>query len=223
MSETDDRAPHLRERIENIEQHAAKIALHLDDGAPTGTVVTVDGLVVASLEAPLHLAKGAHVVLVTAVGYRGKRYDIVVRDGEIRVLRVSPGAPLEEELPTSSPPAAVHASAASSSHWTRPVGVVAMGLGAAGIWVGSLAGMMAIDRRDVQRAQCDATNACTAAGLGAAHDGAAWADVSTVGFIAGGAVLAVGAALVLVSLATHGARASVGLGPASLVVRGSFQ
>ena len=224
MPENDDRAPRVHERVENIEQHAAKVAIHLDEGAPDGTVVTVDGAVVGSLGAPLHLAKGAHVVLVTAVGYRGKRYDVVVRDGEIRVLRVTPGTALEAEVPTELTQHPARAPSPRATSWTRPVGVASMGLGLAGIWVGSLAGLMAIDRRDVQRTQCDATDACTSAGLDAAHDGATWATVSTAAFIAGGALLALGGALVVVSLAGH-ARPNVtlGVGPRGLVFGGTFE
>ena len=220
MSETDDRAPHLRERIDNIEQHAAKVALHLDPGSPEGTVVTVDGQVIANREAPLHLAKGTHVVLVTAVGYRGMRYNVDVGDGEIRVLHVTPGVPLEEELPTLAPARA--SAARPSTSWTRPVGIAAMGVGLAGIWVGSLAGVMAIDRRDVQRAGCDASNACTPAGLDAAREGSTWATVSTASFIAGGAVLALGATLFVVSLTSRSKSVAAALGPASFVLRGSF-
>jgi hypothetical protein len=221
MSESDDRAPHLRDRIDNIEQHAAKLAIHLEPGSPQGTVVTVDGAVVAMHEAPLHLAKGSHVVLVTAVGYRGMRYNVDLGDGEIRLIHVTPGVPLEEELPTSLGPQPPPPRA--SSTWTRPLGITTMGLGVAGMWIGSLAGLMAIDRRDVQRANCDAGNACTPAGLDAARDGSTWATVSTATFIAGGALLALGAAFFVVSLTSHPKAITAALGPGSFVLRGSFE
>ena len=215
MPESDDRAARLRSRIESIEQKSAKISLRTDD-APEGTVVTVDGNVVDPKKGPRHVTAGAHVVLVTAVGRRGTRYNVTMSEGEVRSLHATPGDVLEAVLPTSLPPE--H----QKTSWTRPAGIVSLGLGAATIWVGSLAGMMAIDRRDVQHVSCNVSG-CTPAGVDAAHDGATWADVSTVTFIAGGALVALGATLVIVSLSSPKKTISVGLGGPGFVLSGSFE
>jgi len=161
---------------------------------------------------------------VTAVGFRGKRYDVSLNEGEKRSLHVTPGAPLEAELPTM-PAGAPGTGTGHGASWAMPLAITSLGLGVASVWVGSLAGVMAIDRRDVQRAQCDAADVCTQEGVDAAHDGATWAGVSTASFIAGGALLAFGGALVVVSLVTHHGKPTVtmGLGAGSAFVRGSFE
>jgi hypothetical protein len=217
MAETDDRSPRLRSRIESIEKKSAKLELRLGADAPEGTVITVDGIAVDPKKGIRHVGAGAHVVLVTAVGYRGTRYNVSVGEGEVRALQASPGGPLEAVLPTSTPE---HAH--ERTPWTRPAGIAALGLGAATIWVGSLAGMMAINRRDVQHVSCN-VEGCTQAGVDAAHDGATWANVSTATFIAGGALVALGATLVVISLVSPKKTISVGLGGTSLVLSGSFQ
>jgi hypothetical protein len=226
MADNDDRAPRVRDRVSHIEQHSAKVTVHLEPDAPEGTVVTIDNRVEPSRGAPIHLAGGTHVVLVTAVGYRGKRYEVRLAEGDSRSLHVSPGAVLEAELPTGAAGPAPRAQAPSrGAPWARPVAITAMGFGVAGVWVGSLAGVMAIDRRDVQAGQCDASNVCTQAGVDAAHEGAAWATVSTAAFVAGGVLLAAGAALLVVSLAAHAGKpnVTVGLGPGGALLRGSFE
>jgi hypothetical protein len=214
MSESDDRAPRLRSRIESIEQKSGKIVLQLD-AAPDGTVATIDGNVVDPKKGPRHVPAGAHVVLVTAVGRRGTRYNVSVAEGEVRSLHATPGDVLEAVLPTTAPE---H----ERTSWTRPAGIVSLGLGVATVWVGSLAGMMAIDRRDVQHVSCNASG-CTQAGVDAARDGATWADVSTATFIAGGALVALGATLVVLSLASPKKTITVGLGAPGFIVSGSFR
>lgn len=223
MPERDDRATRVHDRIANIEEHAAKVAIHVEPDAPDATVVTVDGHVEARREGALHLTKGTHVILVTAVGYRGKRYDVSVGEGETRSLHVTPGPALEMELPTGiSGPS--QPSPGRGASWATPLAITALGFGVAGVWVASLAGAMAIDRRDVQRTQCDASNACTQAGVDAAHDGATWASVSTASFVAGSVLLALGATLFVVSLATRSKTSTVvGLGVGGAFVRGSFE
>jgi hypothetical protein len=214
MSESDDRAVRLRARMESIDQKAAKITLHTED-APDGTVVTIDGNVVDPKKGPRHVTAGAHVVLVTAVGRRGTRYNVTVSEGEVRNLHATPGDVLEAVLPTLAPER-------QKVSWTRPAGIASLGLGVATIWVGSLAGMMAIDRRDVQHANCNASG-CTPMGVDAAHDGATWADVSTATFIAGGALVALGATLVVLSLSSPTKKITVGVGARGFVLSGSFQ
>ncbi len=203
MTPGDDRAPRVRERIEHIEAHAAKLTLNLE-GAE-GAVATLDGAIVDPKKSPLHVAAGAHVVLVTAVGYSGARFALTLADGESRALSLSPGGPLEAVLPTTS----VSTGAPS---WMTPTAIGALGVGVASAWIGSLAGLTAIDRRDVQRASCNAANVCTQAGFDAARDGAAWATASTIAFVVSGVLLAAGGSLLVISLA-HRGKTTIAFGP----------
>jgi hypothetical protein len=211
MTEGDDRLARVHERLESIDRRAAKVALQLDADAPQGTVITLDGDTVDAHKMPLHLLKGGHIVLVTAVGYRGARYNLDVTEGEIRALHVTPGPALEAVLPGSIVQTEVR-----PSGWMKPASVSVLGLGVAAVWVGSLAGLMAIDRRDVQSANCNAQSVCNVMGVDAAHDGATWATVSTATFITGAVLLALGTTLFIVSLASKRRAAAVSMGGMSI-------
>jgi hypothetical protein len=217
MSEGDDRLARVLERLESIDRRSAKVALQLGEDAPEGTVITLDGNTIDAHKMPLHLLKGAHVALVTAVGYRGARYNLDVAEGEIRALRVSPGSALEAVLPNATE-VEVHRVA-----WARPAAVAALGLGVASLWVGSLAGLMAIDRRDIQNANCNSQGACNQAGVDAAHDGASWATASTAMFITGAVFVALGGTLFAFSTLKRSTTTTVGIGPWGLSIAGRFE
>ena len=219
MAPNDDRMARVRGRIDAIEAHSAKLTVKLDDDAPEGTVVTLDGATIDPKKSPLRVAKGAHVVLVTAVGFRGERFAITLAEKESRSLRVTPGAALEAVLPTSAPSEPSHVPS-----WTLPTSIVALGAGVASAWVGSLAGLVAIDRRDVERAGCNAQNQCTQAGYDAAHDGATWATTSTAAFVASGVLLAAGGALLVVALSRREKNpATIAFGPRGFMLEGRFE
>jgi len=74
----------------------------------------------------------------------------------------------------------------------RTVGWITGGVGVAGVALGSIFGIMAMG--DKNGAHCDASGACDPGKLSDANSAA---TISTVGFIAGGVLLAGGAALVL--------------------------
>jgi hypothetical protein len=216
MTPGDDRAARVHARIDHIEAHSAKLSLKVDD-APEGTVVTLDGATIDPRTSPIHVAKGAHVVLVTAVGFGGARFAITLGEGESRALSLTPGTALEAVLPTTT---LTHDESHGPS-WALPTAIVALGAGVASAWVGSLAGVVAIDRRDVQSANCDASNRCTQAGVDAAHDGATWATTSTAAFVASGVLLAAGGTFLAIALTKHTTK--IAFGPGGLFLRGTFR
>jgi hypothetical protein len=74
----------------------------------------------------------------------------------------------------------------------RTVGWIAGGVGVVGLGIGTAFGIAAIS--DKSSAHCDASNACQSGPLSSANSAA---TISTVGFVAGGVLLAGGLALVL--------------------------
>ncbi len=218
MAPNDDRLTHARERLERIRGHAARLEVHLLSTAPEGAVVTLDGATLDPKKGPIYLAKGAHQILVTAVGYRGARYHVGFAEGETKRLDVDAGDALEEVLPNQPHPAARHASPV-----LRVAGVVSIGVGVASLWAGSLTGVLAVDRKDTQSHNCSASNVCNAIGYDAAQSGAAWAAASTATFIAGALLIGAGATLFVVGSIKHPApRVAVSFSPAGVVARGRF-
>jgi hypothetical protein len=223
LSVTDDRLTLVKDRIAAIEKTAPRLQLRLGDGAPSGTKIKVDGDVLddAKLATPILLAPGNHVVVVTAVGYRGSRQGVSLKEGEARALTVWPGPALEAAVPTfvEVPPSATPEAREQRSRTLRTIGFVAGGLGLASLWVGSVSGLFAIDRESTRSENCSAGNVCNRAGYDAAQSGKQLATVSTITLTAG--LIATGAGLYLV-LANPGTSQQTTLAPVALPGGASF-
>jgi hypothetical protein len=118
---------------------------------------------------------------------------------------------------------AVEAPSSTPGPW-RTIGFVAGGAGIVALGVGAAFGFKAIG--DKNAAQCDASNACDPGPLSSARSDS---TISTVGFVAGGVLLAGGAALVLLAPSGRPTDASsvrvapaVGARDAGLLLSGSF-
>lgn len=200
LSVTDDRLPLVQERIASLEKRSARLEIRLGDGAPPDSKVSIDGEVVDAelLGTSMLLTAGNHLVVVTAVGYRGSRQGVGLGPGEARSLRVWPGPPLEEAVPTFIVQSdGVTEQRESRARALRYVGIGAIGLGAASLWVGSVAGLFALDRENLRAKNCDAANACNPTGVDAARSGSTFATVSTITLGAGAAAVATGVVLLL--------------------------
>ena len=202
LSVKDERLTLVHERIASLEKRAARLELRLGDGAPPETRVTLDGraLEAKELGVTLLLTAGNHLVVVTAVGYRGSRQGVSLGSGEARTLTVWPGPPLEEAIPTFIDD--VHPTAGERegrARLVRALGFGALGLGVASLWVGSVTGLFALDREHLRRDNCNASNVCNQTGYDAARSGETFATVSTVTFAAGAAAVVGGLYLILTS------------------------
>lgn len=167
------------------------------DGQPLTTKLTGDGLPMNPGPHALHFesADGATLDQQVMVREGVKNQNVAV------VLSKTVAAPAGGATPAAATPGATPAggqpdtSPSSDSGggipW-RTVGWVAGGVGIIGLGVGTAFGFIAIS--DKNGAHCDATNACDPGGLSSANSAA---TVSTIGVIAGGVLLAGGAALVL--------------------------
>lgn len=201
LSVTDDRLPHVQDRISALERLSAHLELHVGAGAPPGTKVTVDERVISpsELKLPLVLSPGNHVVIATAVGFRGSRQAISLAAGEARKLDVWPGPPLEEASPAIVDADAAHHGAGhpAGSSTLRGVGWGVTAVGVASLWVGSITGAFAIDRESLRSDNCNSQNVCNQVGYDAARSGKTFATVSTVTVAAGAVAVVAGLYLVL--------------------------
>jgi len=216
LSVTDERLTLVQARIESLEHRSARLELRLGDGAPKETKVTLDGRVLQpkELETALLLTAGNHLVVVTAVGYRGSRQRVGMEAGTARKLTVWPGPPLEEATPAFVDEE--RAEARGREHRAsvlRTVGFVGVGLGVASLWAGSITGLFALDREHLRRDNCDANNVCNGTGYNAAREGGTLATVSTITFAAGGAAIVGGLYLILSNRAAPSSSTTTGLAP----------
>jgi hypothetical protein len=197
---SDDRLAPVRARIEAIQERSGHLELRLGEGAPHDAKVIVDGEPIPSekLATALLLPAGGHLVVVTAVGYRGSRQTVTIAAGETKAVSLWPGPELEEtELALASDDREGRAAREHRARTLRVAGWTATGVGVASLWVGSVAGLFAIDRESLRSENCDAQNACNATGASAAHSGKTFATVSTITLLAGAIAAGGGVYLVL--------------------------
>jgi serine/threonine-protein kinase len=205
-----ERAKLARNKVAELEPKLATLAVVVAPAADVpGLVVKRDGEAVgrAVWGTPIPVDPGAHSVEASAPGRRPWQSQAVVEGPAAKASIEVP--PLVEDVappvppppsPGSPPPAPPPAPPPPSSPGStqRVLGVVTGVVGLGGIAVGSVFGLVAKSHQSDAGPHCSGTE-CDATGISALSDARSAATVSTIGFIAGGAVLAGGVVLYLVA------------------------
>jgi hypothetical protein len=188
------------DRLRHIDAAMPTILFEAKDTAGNvlaGVKVTIDGQPFADKldGTPLQLDPGEHRFRFTVWGLPSTETVIVVREGEkARHERVVLGTPVQ--APPKEQPVAT-APPASTGGTQRMVGLVFGGAGVAGVVIGSVFGLVSKSTYDhAFQSECS-NNASTCSTQGAQDGQTAHgeATVSTIGFVAGIALLGAGAAL----------------------------
>jgi hypothetical protein len=204
--------------------------------------VTVDGHPLAEKLDGTALAvdPGVRVFAFTVAGGPPLTRSLRINEGEknrrVEIVMSAPGAPPDAPATTLAAPPQVSplpaAPAGDEVHAQRVVGVVAAGVGVAGIVIGSAFAASTLSEASRQQTDCASAASC-ANPVQAASDHSAGAmdrAISTVSFIAGGTLIAGGVLLFLTAHApsapspTTGMLAVPALGPGGggLLLKGSF-
>lgn len=233
----DDRIGQARKRAAALDARIPRLTVRLAPDAPAGATVHRDAveLGAASLGIPLPVDPGAHVVRVETAGHEPSSTSVTLAEGESRAIDVSAGAAIAPEPPAlqpapaapAPPPPAMEAPPLPPAHPVlRTTGFVLGIAGLASLAAGATTGALAFAQKSTVQNHCPDPRGCDQAGLDAAHSGHTYATVSDVTFVAGGALLAAGAALVLLNPARPPPTTSWTLAPApggaSIGVHGSF-
>jgi hypothetical protein len=210
----DKRKPHA-ERKRLAEQSIARLkptvpllTLVLPKGAPADTLVKRDGKVLgaAALGTPLPVDPGEHVIVTQVPGGPEHANRVSIGLGESKTIEVELGrapaaaasaapAPVVAPAPVATPAPQPPAADARTERRYGTAAMVAGGVGAAGVVVGAVAGLLAVGKKSTVSENCAASVCSTAEGKDAGESGRMLADVATVGFGAG--VLGLGTGLVL--------------------------
>lgn len=198
----------------------------------TDASVSLDGKVVPTslLGEDRPVNPGTHQLLATR-GSEQLTESVSVGEGErkdvtLRFAAATPATPLLATPPTDAPPPAQ----ASSGNGSRTLAFVALGIGGAGLVLGGVTGVLAMSKKsslDDDTRHCE-NDQCVYAVEDEVHSLRTFRTVSSIGFIAGGALAAAGVVLLLTSSSsdqkgqTHGSTLALGVAPSSLRLRGSF-
>ncbi len=168
----------------------------------------------------LEKAKRYREALSTLQAYLEKDPDVADRPAiEARIGTLKALVDKLDEKPPPPPPEPDKPTEESGMSWLRgPTPWLVAGLGASGIVVGAVLGVVATNRQE--QAQATAVHLDAVA---VQNEAEALATGSTVGFIAGGVLLAAGTTLAVIGLATDDeAETSLVVAPTGLSLRGTF-
>ena len=189
--------------------------------APAGVVVRRGDVEIpsAALGSALPIDPGEYTITASAPGKRPWSTRARVAPAESSSVVVPA---LEPESTASEPPTGHAADASEPGSARRVLGFTLGGLGVAGLGAGAVAGLMAIGANDRSKEVCPADGVC--ADERARRDNAdarTAATVSTIGFAAGGVLLATGVALVL-SAPSGPTRTTLRASPHALLLEGTW-
>jgi hypothetical protein len=218
LADGDDRLPVAQRRLAALEPRVPRLTMVLAAGAPRTSRVKEGEIEYseASFGVALPLDPGMHHLTVTAAGHQARNLDVALEPGETAEVRILPGPllPVQEQA-TPDLPRADH----------RTLGYVLAGVGATGLVVGIVSGVLVLHQKSIYDSNCDTRlEVCNQTGRDAGAAGRALSVVSVAGFAAGAAASALGAYFILSSGPKSETSLSSSLAPqsASFSLRQSF-
>jgi hypothetical protein len=200
-------------RVAALAPQLSTITVTVEAPVPTGLVVLRDGVELpqAVWATAVPLDPGRHVIEASAPGHDSWSKEIELgRAGAKVVVAVPSLRPRAASVPAPPAPASGGRGPAATRPEAAPdrsgedpgapirvSGFVVGGLGLAGVVVGSVLGLMASSSNDESMGYCRTETFCSDEGIALRETAQDEATGSTVGFVAGGALLAAGLIMVL--------------------------
>jgi hypothetical protein len=209
-----DREQVVRARVAVLERKLSRVTVKVDGASTAGLHVSRDGTEIgqALWGTPVPIDPGEHKIEATAPGKIAWKSTFTVgatastSSVSVPALADDPAAfkapEGEHTAPLVGPSVPVPGTApdqiqGSSGTGQRVAGGVLGGVGIAGIVVGSIFGTTAKSRLDASKAHCRTATLCTSDGLDLVAQARSAATVSTIGIVAGGALLVGGVVVFL--------------------------
>jgi hypothetical protein len=180
-----------------------KIAVAEPSEAPYSVKVDGEPIPLASLNTNRPMDPGEHTIEAAAPGYKTTRAKVTLPEGgsDSVALRLEADEAASKPEPAATGPVAPPPPKEVAPEEDRPMissrlpAYVAFGVGAAGVAVGSIFGLMALGKKGDLEDACSPVRVCPPSERERIDDGKTFGTVSTVGFVIGGAALVAGAAL----------------------------
>lgn len=225
------------ERAQALQERLSTLTIRAMTGEPEGVDLDIrrDGVALqpAELGAPIPVDPGEHLIEVSAPGMQPWSTKVQVGSDAAKVqvdipkLERQASAAPPVTAPPAAPPTPVEApprpEATSSGSGQRTAAIVVASAGVVGLGLGAVFGLQASSNWSDAKEECQAfPYGCSQEGLNLKSSASSQATLSTVGFIAGAALLGAGAVLYFTAPDKKENVAFV-VGPASAFIRGSFQ
>jgi hypothetical protein len=220
-----DWSARARDRARVLEATLSRLIIDVpaEVKAVAGVEVTRDGVEVGSAVwgVPIPVDPGDHVVEAVAPGKKhwqttahvGQKSDqahvaVPVLEDDVVPTAVA-AAPAPAQAPSEPPPPSP-----SDGSGQRTAGLVVGGVGVAGVVVGSIFGVMAMGKESSSKTACPTSECSNPQAVSDNSDAKSSATVSTIGLIAGAALVAGGAAIYFTAPKKHPTSAAFHLAPA---------
>ncbi|HVH41883.1 MAG TPA: hypothetical protein VM925_06050 [Labilithrix sp.] len=222
-----------RERASKLEPDLPRLTIVVAPEADVpGLVVLRDGLAVDRAEWGTAIPIDAGTHHVEATGPKKKKWstETAIAGTGARGSVSVPILAAEDAAPPSETKPATHdhdaSPQASLGSGRKVLGLVTAGVGVIGVGIGAAFGLMAKSTHDDALAHCHGNRLCDPEGVRLGDEASAKAAVSTVGFVAGGLLIATGAVLYLTAPKEHSSTTAIFLAPApaggAMGMRGTF-
>ncbi len=172
--------------LEATEPRIAKLRIHLDGTPSLATAaVAIDGEAVPSvlLDNDRPTDPGTHHVTAEAPGFRPAALDVTVSDGQSQTVSLRLEAePVAAATANPNPVVPPPEQAVASSAPSRVPAYVFLGIGAAGVVVGSVFGVLALGAKSSLDSECNSAKVCAPSAQGDINSLHTDSLVSTVGW-----------------------------------------
>ncbi len=190
-----------REQLAALEPRVPKLTISVAEGTPEDAKIFLGKLELGrpSLGTALPIDPGKHLVRLELSGRAPSELELTLAEGETKSVELSLAQPTSEEAapPARSVPTSEAPPSGDGSSGLTPLALVVGGVGVAGLVVGGVTGALVFAQKSTVDENC-VGNVCNQEGLDATETASTFGLVSTVGFVAGGALVATGVVLLLV-------------------------
>jgi hypothetical protein len=226
------------ERSQALQERLSTLTIRAMSGEPDGAQLDVrrDGVQVqpAELGSPIPVDPGEHLIEVTAPGKQPWSSKVQVGADAAKVQVDIPALEPDGGSAAAPPPAAADKPSATDSSTPPPApqrtgsaqrtaGLITAGVGVVGLGLGTFFGLQASSSWSDAKEKCDdSLYNCGKEGTDLKQTASSQATLSNVGFIAGGALVGLGAVLFFTA-PKQKEQVSFVVGPGSAFIQGSFQ
>jgi len=210
------------QRSKALEPKLSRLAVKVA-GDAQGISITRDGeaLEAAEIGVAIPVDPGSHVIEASAPGKQKFSQSVEIgAEADSKVVEIPA---LADAAGGAGDGGGAAEAGGSDGSGQRTIGLVVAGVGVVGVAVGTIFGLSASSKwKDAKDACSDYPYGCGNDGVSMADDAKSAATISTIGFIAGGALLAGGAALFFTAGSSNEKSVAVGVGPGTLRIKGRF-
>jgi hypothetical protein len=209
-----DWADNAKARAERIEPKVPKLVFVVQRGVP-GLELSRDGALVdvAAAGTPLPIDPGVHALEARAKGYKSWSKSVTLKEGatervDVPALEAEPVVAAEPTMPTPPPASSAKPETVKTGGGLRTAGYVTAGIGIVGLAAGGVTGLLAMQNNNKSKDLCPSERCANQEGVDAASQAKSLGNVSTIAFVAGGGLTALG----LVFIAVGGPKEEVRAG-----------